>query len=767
MDTPSLFQKLWSRKVPQYLGTYLAVGFGFLQFLEFISRRFDLSDFWVDAYLLLWLCLLPAVSLLIYYRGLPQGGKGKHWKTGMIIVNVVLGLLLLAFIPDHSDSLVATETVTAIDEAGTPTQRTIPSATTVQRIAVFEFLNDKDDEASGWWGTAYSLLLTDILHQRPEILVKNVRSLNRYYSLYEVPLFSRINLATQRKIAERANTDYFVRAEYKASEDNYEISGSLYRTSDGKEVKHLGTATDDPFVAIDNIKDQIFDFLPPPVVSDDVVTNLPASALITDNVRALEFFAKGNIAFSTNPGDLPPSVAHFRKSVEADPSCAPCLYELADKLYGLGKTDSALTMITKATKLAEVLPEREQFGYKRVLLNISGQYENSIRLTEYANKLYPYEYWPYSGLVGYCETNYGVDSAIVLMNKAAMLSDREAALNKLYGLYMKSDQFEEAEEVIRQLDEKYANKEETQRRYAGYYFRTGQMDKARSVLQDMMATDPTNLELSTQLAEMEINAGYYENAGRIIKDVFKRATNRADSTQAWNYRVRISANSGRIRDALNDLEAYEKFISQEAPVNVILLQDYNTKMDYASRLEDPDPFIERINRQIAPYRSEYLEAYECYALILRVMRGGKPDGVEDALASCHDLLAGMGNSAVELEHIANLIAEENYSAVADMIDNRLENGTEILQPEVYIRIQRLAGRMDRAGELLDAQLRVMPNDPGLLLEKVKLLVAQANMEEAKAPLQSVLSTWKDADEDFYPLQEAKTLAEKLNLSPAS
>ena len=77
MSQPTFFEKLWERKVPQLLGTYLAVGFGVLQFVEFISRRFSMSSFWVDSYLLLWLMLIPAVALLLYYQGLPTRiGKG-------------------------------------------------------------------------------------------------------------------------------------------------------------------------------------------------------------------------------------------------------------------------------------------------------------------------------------------------------------------------------------------------------------------------------------------------------------------------------------------------------------------------------------------------------------------------------------------------------------------------------------------------------------------------------------------------------------------
>jgi len=79
MSNTSFFGKLWERKVPQYLGTYLAVGFGLLQFLEFITRRFAIGDFMVDGYLLLWLLLIPAVALLIYYEGLPP------WRTNFTV----------------------------------------------------------------------------------------------------------------------------------------------------------------------------------------------------------------------------------------------------------------------------------------------------------------------------------------------------------------------------------------------------------------------------------------------------------------------------------------------------------------------------------------------------------------------------------------------------------------------------------------------------------------------------------------------------------
>ena len=57
-----------------------------------------------------------------------------------------------------------------------------------------------------------------------------------------------------------------------------------------------------------------------------MTTELPASALITDQEAALEAYVKGSISFSLNPGDLPAALKDLRQSLALDPSCAPlCL----------------------------------------------------------------------------------------------------------------------------------------------------------------------------------------------------------------------------------------------------------------------------------------------------------------------------------------------------------------------------------------------------------------------------------------------------------
>ncbi|MEM9259478.1 MAG: hypothetical protein AAGA62_07510, partial [Bacteroidota bacterium] len=337
MSQASFYEKLMTAKVPQLIGTYLAVGFGLLQFAEFVVNRYAFASVWVDRYLLLWLGLVPAIALLIYYQGLPQSGKasGSSWKKGLIFLNIG-AVALAAFFITGGEQEVATKTVALVNDAGVEQERIIPAKASVKRIAVFEFQQDQADDKTAWYGAAYASLFEYHLRQRPEIITTGMRSLNNYYDRFGVEQFTPINVATQRKIAQRARTDYFISAKYDVSENGHEVSGSLYRAKDGKSVRELAVQAEDIYAVVDRLKEQIDEYLPPLGDLESAATNLPSAALITDNLAALEAYAKGLIQFNKTPSQLDLVVPHYRESFRIDPTCGTCAYGLADKLYGQG-----------------------------------------------------------------------------------------------------------------------------------------------------------------------------------------------------------------------------------------------------------------------------------------------------------------------------------------------------------------------------------------------------------------------------------------------
>jgi len=98
-----------------------------------------------------------------------------------------------------------------------------------------------------------------------------------------------------------------------------------------------------------------------------------------------------------------------------------------------------------------------------------------------------------------------------------------------------------------------------------------------------------------------------------------------------------------------------------------------------------------------------------------------------------------------------------------MIEGRLENKAEAIQPEVYIPIFRKAGRVDRALELMEMARLSRPNYPELQLEHARLLYEKGDTGKAKTELAAVLQTWGQADPNHFLNLQAMALATELGV----
>lgn len=761
MPQLSFYEKLLAAKVPQLLGTYLAVGFGLLQFVEFVVNRYDFASVWVDRYLLLWLGLVPAIALLIYYKGLPQKGtsSGSGWKKGLILLNV--GLVALAsFLVKGGSSEVTTQTVALVDETGVQQERIIPAKSSVKRIAIFEFQQEKEEKNNVWYGAAYASLFEYHLRQRPEIITTGMQSLNSYYDRFGVEMFTPINVATQRKIAQRARTDYFVSAKYDVSESGHEVSGSLYRAKDGKSVKKLAVQAEDIYAVVDRLKEQIDEYLPPLGDLESAATNLPSAALITDNIEALEAYTKGLIQFNKTPSQLDLVVPHHRAAFNIDPTCGTCAYGLADKLYGQGKPDSATQLLRQAVRLSEILPEREQFGFKATLFSVTGKFDNLAKLMERQRVLYPYEYYPYARLEGYYQMTYGLDSTIHLMETAAELSDREKALGQLYTLYSEKKDFKEVERIIEVIEQEFPDPDQTRMRRASLYQKTGRLDEARDVLQEMMALDPLNLDPLLQLIKLETRNGSFNRAEALAEEMKETALTATDTINAWNALLQVYSATGRIAKAEEELAAYEKFLTRTTPVNVIVMQNYLTKAYYAL-ITGREGRIEQLTNEVAAYDESRANMLKCYLPYYSGIYQLPYSENAALLPECTKTLSGMGKTFAGYAEVATYLLGADHAAAADYLAAKRAEGLEPATMFAEARANRLAGRLEQALEMVEEGLSESPGSPELLLELAHIQRDQGETAAALGTLKKLQNAWGAADDNFIPAQRAKALADEL------
>ena len=326
-------------KLLQYLGSYLAIGFGLLQFLEFITNRYDLSELLVDRYLLVWLLSIPAVIILILTKGKLSGKQGLLKMAGVFgnfALAFILSFLLIGKVEGES------KIVQLTDESGKQIAAVIPSRDKTKSIAAFQFSNKAENEEEDWWGVAFSQLLSYTLSQRPEYSVLSEYYMQNFYDRLGLEKFSNPNVGMQRQMANRSRSDYFTRVSYEIVDGVYNLEGALYKSSNGSSVMTLKANNSDPFKAIDQLANLIVTNIPNPMKTSDDAVILPSSSLVTGDIEALKHLTHSRITFYHDPTALEAVVASAKKAVALDQSCYLCHYYVGDPLYGRGKAEEAL-----------------------------------------------------------------------------------------------------------------------------------------------------------------------------------------------------------------------------------------------------------------------------------------------------------------------------------------------------------------------------------------------------------------------------------------
>lgn len=760
------FKSLWERKFLQYLGSYLAVGFGLLQFLEFTSNRYDWPASIVDRYLFIWLATLPAVALLIFYQGqLPVKHSKNRWSWQRLVVwgNIVLaGLLSLFLFKSISSVAGETQHVSITDEAGDTVQAVVPALDRIKTLAAFQFAPAEANSTTAWWGVAFSYLLTMDLRQRPEFYPQSEYELISYFDKFNLEMFDIPNLAIQRSIAQRARTDYFTRGDYSIQDGVYQITGKLYRSKDGKDVLDFKAQSSDPFEVIDQISEQITTGIPNPFQTTELITDLPSAALVTDNIEALHALTDGRIMFYKDPGNLPPVYELGKKSIELDPSCAVCHYNTGDPLYGMGRRNEAIEELKKAAQLSRSLPLRMQFYLKGTLYSVQGEKEKLYKLSETHRQLFPYDYSAYTALVNHYKTNYGIDSAIYLMREAINNGHQERGMLGLFDLQLEAKDYTAAESTLDNYFEAFPERNEDRRRYANLYELQNKYTAAKAVYLEQITLDPFNIEMIARLSFLEHNQGNYTTADSLLNMALATGSSLSDSLTVLRSKIQFATNQGKIKEALSLTAFTDKLAERRLPINRILINSFGGKVLAYISIGNYTA-ADSVLADLEVYSPELIPAYDCYLKLQLVTEGDTASIQLGELEDCQQIYAGFGTlyqrqAEMALQHIRG-----DHKAAAETLKAiRALDSSGSHYAALEARIYRLAGDKDAALALVQEYINANKGEPRLYYEQA-LVYADNDLTKAQDALQKALATWSSADADFIPAQKARALATRLGM----
>jgi len=160
----SFLSELLRRRVPQFLGVYLATGWAALEFTDFLVNRYLLSPNLTDFVLLSWALLVPTILALAWYHGAPGRDKWTRAERVGIPLNLGLAAVLLFVVFRGADLGAATTSVMVENEAGETVERVIPKSEFRKHLAVFFFDNESADSTLDWlqygipWGLVDDLM---------------------------------------------------------------------------------------------------------------------------------------------------------------------------------------------------------------------------------------------------------------------------------------------------------------------------------------------------------------------------------------------------------------------------------------------------------------------------------------------------------------------------------------------------------------------------------------------------------------------------------
>ncbi|MBX2873179.1 MAG: hypothetical protein KTR30_13795 [Saprospiraceae bacterium] len=757
-------EDLWERKVPQSLGTYLAVGFGLLQFLEFATNRYDLSAHWIDKYLVVWISLLPAIAILAYF-GSPlrpiSSLNNLKWPRIIILTNLVLAIAAGTFLFTDATSS-PSEIVQMTDEEGNTVQAVVPSLQKIKTIACFQFENQTGDVEQDWWGVAFSNLLAFNLEQRPEFYAVSEYGLTGYYNVLGLTSFVPPNTGMQREIARKARNDYFSRVSYTIEDNQFVFKGSLYNTRNGKSIFDFDITNEDPYAAIDEIKEEIFANIPNAFEPIENQVNLPSSALLTSNQEALKYFTLSRIAYYKNPTGLEEVVRLAKMATEIDPTCSFCHFFVGDPLYGQGKRDEAIGYIKNAIKYGASLPDRMQFAAKSVLYSITNRLDAYLKLQEVRRKMFPFEFQAYQALLSTYKLNHGIDSAKALLQEAIEYGNLERGLLGMYGLQLENEEYAEAEKTLDQLKEAFPDREEDQLKYATIYEKQGRIEEAKEILVEQETMDPLNMSIQTRLSYLDFKDLKIAEANKRVEQGIEQSTTLVDSLNFLWIKMFFALKTGQVQKAYDVLNDHKKQQLKRTPINRLVVTYFTTKADMYLSTGRPEKINELLT-ELAKYSPESKVIYDCTANSQALINDYQMPMSEEEFVNCRASYSVYGNGATEYFDVLASYLQEDYKKCVEILaadDGRIErflSSGGIFLAKIYDR----AGDTERALTLLQKLIDQKTDDPMAYYQMASIL-ADDNSEAAKENLGIALQFWAQADANYIPYQRAKELEGRLN-----
>jgi tetratricopeptide (TPR) repeat protein len=751
-----VLKELLRRRVPQILGVYLAVGWGALEFTDWLVNRYVLSPYLIDFVLLTWLTLTPTVLLLAWFHGAPGRDRWMAAEKIGIPVNVAIAAVLLFVVFGDKDLGAATTAVTVENEAGETVERVIPKSEFRKHLALYYFDNESGDTALDWlqygltWALRDDLLQDMFVESRSDFTSRLERAGNQ--DGLGVPL------ALKREIAEDVHMEYFLAGSLSGHSEDLVVKARLYETDSGRMVEER-TYRGDLFELIDSLALQLKHDMEIPNQHVEEARDLPVNEILTHSMPALRSYVDGMHSFEVRR-DWEEAARFFDQAVQQDPAFARAHVLLFLSSLLLNDTPRAIESLVSAMELGYKLPERVQFGLRANYQQLVKQdTEKAIAAAGMYAELYPDDITGHR-LLGIFYIGEGRwDRAIAEYEKILEIDPGQYDYLQAIGdLYQQTGDFRSATEYYQRYADNFPDDAGSFIPLGRVNQQQGEHDMARQHYERALLLDPENTEVMTELAELSFHLGDFDEAVEQLEEARAISTTAQQRARVLNAFKTYHERRGQLAEAVRYMhQVWRERANFLPPVFAVQLK--LSDLGLYARAGMPRAAwdtIAAIGRRLTPP----LDLMPPIGSVEVAIELRDPEMIEEAVAGLERLIAGLGAEALRpvVTHASALVLELqgrcdqaliSYRRALQLSPTQLDWNTDIG------RCQREIGQLDQALESLDRTLKVQPYDATAHYQKALVYLDRGDADRARQHLQTALEVWRDADPDFEPAREAR------------
>lgn len=770
----SLLDRLKERRVPQFVGLYLGVAWGIIQFVDWLVKRYLFSNQLVEIVLVGFVALAPSVILLAYTHGAPGRDRWGMLEKISLPLNILIAVGLLVMIFQGEELGATTETVTVTDEEGQTSERVVAKASFRRQLLLYFWDEPSGDSDLHWLRYGLPSMLALELDQN--LFIDPVTP----YSGWENPYFARLRragidnalnvpLSLGRQLAADFHLPFFVNGELQRGADSFRIRVRLYTSEPLEEVASLEVAGEDLLALVDRLAVELKGELGIPEGSESLVGDLPVAEHMSASLEALEAYIEGKNALLL-ANDRSAAIARFEDATRLDPAFARAYAELADAYAETGRSSQAFEALDLARKHDYKLTERERFLIRAMGYQLRGDSDKGISVLEMLADLYPADVTAQAHLANAYLLNNRVSEAIATYQRIYELDPSEDwTLRVLARLYEVDGRFEDAVAAYGRFAGLHPEDHMSYLNLGELYLRQGDHAAAREELETALLLTSGLVGPIVALARLDLMEGAVDLAEarlREAEDIAGMPSSRRLVLIGWLDLLRLTGQIEAAAEILPRLiEVESEYRARTNILGELLFMNAEVWVA-AGRREEALAWLGELESELEPpfdlivdlgYLSLHLHSGELDLAELRLEKlAGYFAESDRQLYYFVERARGRLHEARDEPELASAA----YARALQQYFKSPSSTAGFEEPAAYFtslgRAQRLAGDLRAAEKSLEEALRLFPSYPEAHLELAYLHRSFDRPESMREHLDGALEIWREADPDYPPARAARS-----------